>query len=265
MRHTTLIPRRQALIVAGSATYTAVFTLFLVFERPGLGIGHGFYVAVIFASLAGGPITGISAGLLATALYAIGIWINPHISPTTIPTLATSIRAVTYVAVGAVVGLHASRNRTLNRRLLQLTGELQMLAERDALTGLPSTRAFEPAITRRIDNDEVFALLIADVDGLKQINAANGYDEGNDLLRRLAEQLSHKLPPNSEFARVGDDEFAIVIRSQAADAPRPRKEPRHLRLGDAPPRRDKCPRPLSRRRRAALRPQAHTRPKTRSP
>ena len=39
----------------------------------------------------------------------------------------------------------------------------------------------------------------------------NGYDEGNDLLRNVAERLTHKLPANSEIARVGDDEFAILI------------------------------------------------------
>jgi predicted signal transduction protein with EAL and GGDEF domain len=165
MRLTTFLPRRQAFLAAGAATYAAVFALFLIFERPGLGIGHGFYLAVIFVSLARGPMVGLGAGVLATVLYAIGIWINPHVSPATIPTLATSIRAVTYVAVGVAVGWYASRNRTLNRRLLELTNQLQMLAERDVLTGLPNTRAFEPAITRRINDEESFALLLADVDG----------------------------------------------------------------------------------------------------
>src|SRR5919201_250573 len=205
MRLATLIPRRHVFLAVGALTCAVVFALFLIFERPGLGIGHGFYLAVIFISLAGGPTGGLGAGLLATALYAVGIWINPHVSPATIPTLATSIRAVSYVAVGVVVGWYASRNRTLNRRLLEMTNELQMLAQRDVLTGLPNTRAFEPAITRRIDAEESFALLVADVDGLKRINTANGYDEGNDLLRNVAERLSRKLPSDSDISRVGDD------------------------------------------------------------
>src|SRR6266496_108739 len=217
MRFTTLIPRRQAFLAAGAVIYAAIFALCLIFERPGLGIGHGFYLAVIFVALARGPMVGLGAGVLATVLYAIGIWINPHVSPATIPTLATSIRGVTYIAVGVVVGSYASRNRTLHRRLLELTNDLRMLAERDVLTGLPNTRAFEPAITRRIDDGDTFALLVADVDGLKRINTANGYDEGNDLLRNVAERLTHKLPPNSDIARVGDDEFAILIPCTKAD------------------------------------------------
>lgn len=211
MRLARPIPRQQALFAIGALTYAFVLALFLLFERPGLGIGHGFYLAVIFVALAGGPRSGLAAGVLATALYATGIWINPHVSPATIPTLATSIRGVTYVAVGLVVGWHASRNRVLNGKLSQLADELRTLAERDLLTGLPNTRSFEPAITRRIEQEESFALLIGDVDGLKRINAANGYDEGNDLLRSVAERLTRTLPPNSDVARVGDDEFAVLI------------------------------------------------------
>jgi diguanylate cyclase (GGDEF)-like protein len=212
MRLATLIPRRQAFLAAGALTYAAVFALFLI-ERPGLGIGHGFYLAVIFVSLAGGPTVGLGAGLLATVLYAIGIWINPHVSPTTIPTLATSIRGVTYAAVGLVVGWYASRNLTLNRRLLELTNELRMLAERDVLTSLPNTRAFEPAITRRIDDEETFALLVADVDGLKRINAASGYDEGNDLLRNVAERLARL----EQRPHRRDVELAILIPCAKAE------------------------------------------------
>jgi diguanylate cyclase (GGDEF)-like protein len=97
--------------------------------------------------------------------------------------------------------------------LLELTSQLRLLADRDVLTGLPNTRAFEPVVTRRIDSAETFTLLLADVDGLKRINTANGYDEGNDLLRKVAERLTNKLPANSDIARVGDDEFAILIPS----------------------------------------------------
>ena len=206
-----LISRARLNLAGAALVYAAVFVLFLVFERPGLGIAHGFYIAIILVALAAGPWSGAAAGGLATALYALGIWINPHVPSTTIPTAETSIRAVSYLAVGAVVGLYAIRNRRLNQRLTDLTQKLQTLAERDVLTGLPNTRAFESAITRRLDHDQAFALLIGDIDGLKRINTTNGYNEGNDLLRQVAERLTHKLPADSEIARVGDDEFAILM------------------------------------------------------
>ena len=70
MRLARPIPRQQALFAIGALTYAFVLALFLLFERPGLGIGHGFYLAVIFVALAGGPRSGLAAGVLATALYA---------------------------------------------------------------------------------------------------------------------------------------------------------------------------------------------------
>ena len=75
--------------------------------------------------------------------YAIGVYLNPDVPVAGLPTLATGIRSITYVSVGLVVGFYASRNRALTARLSELMDELHVLADRDVLTGLPNTRAFE--------------------------------------------------------------------------------------------------------------------------
>jgi predicted signal transduction protein with EAL and GGDEF domain len=56
--------------------------------------------------------------------------------PSEVVTTSAGIRFVTFVTVGIVTGYVAQRNRTV-------IAELEVLAERDALTGLPNTRAFE--------------------------------------------------------------------------------------------------------------------------
>lgn len=71
-----------------------MFALFWLFERPGLGIAHGYYIAIILASLASGPRRGALAGALVTGLYATGVYLNPHVPVATLPTLATTIQAV---------------------------------------------------------------------------------------------------------------------------------------------------------------------------
>ncbi len=194
-----------AIVFAGG-----VFALFWLFERPGLGIAHGYYIAIILASLASGPRRGALAGALATGLYAIGVFLNPHVPVATLPTFATAIRALTFVSVGLVVGLYATRNRTLADRLAKLADELRTLANRDSLTGLPNTRAFDVAVGSRLEDGEPFALLVGDLDGLTRINATNGYDEGNDTLRRVAETLT-KSGPGCDVARIGGDEFAVLL------------------------------------------------------
>ena len=197
------ISHRRLLVGSALVAYGVVFACFLVFEVPGLGLGHFFYVPVAMIALATGPVLGAVAGVLAAALYMLGVLLNPHIPSTEVLTLSTIIRLVTYTACGALIGWFAQDNRRLLERL-------QMLVERDALTGLPNTRAFEAAIQRRLETGGSFALLIGDLDRLREAHDVRGHLEGNDLLRRLADMLGRSLGPADEFARVGDDEFAVL-------------------------------------------------------
>ena len=50
------------------AIYAAVFAAFLLFEHPGLGLGHFFYLAIALVALGFGPFWGAAAGSLATVL-----------------------------------------------------------------------------------------------------------------------------------------------------------------------------------------------------
>ena len=175
-----------------------------LFEEPGLGIAHFFYLPVAAIALTGGVRRGVAAGLGASILFAIGVALNPDVpTGTQIMSMTTPIRLVTYTSMGALIGWFASRDRELVERL-------QILAERDFLTGLPNTRAFEAAIARRFQGSRPFALLLGDMDGLKRINDAKGHAEGNDALRRLADMLGSVLRPEDEVARVGGDEFAVI-------------------------------------------------------
>src|SRR4029079_8206114 len=103
------------------------------------------------------------AGLLATVFYATGVLLNPYIAPAEVLRVGTVTRAITYVTIGGLIGCFASRNRAM-------LDEMRVLAERDVLTGLPNTRAFETAITRRLADGRPLALLLADLEALKAFN-----------------------------------------------------------------------------------------------
>ena len=196
--------RHRFLVVGSSlASFAIIFTAFVLFEVPGLGIAHFFYLPVAAVALTGGVRRGIAAGLAAGVLFTIGVFVNPHISPTELMSFTTPIRVLTYTSIGALIGWFAARDRELVERL-------QVLAERDFLTGLPNTRAFEAAIARRFAHARPFMLLLGDMDGLKDINDSRGHAEGNDALRRLADMLGSVLRPEDEVARVGGDEFAVI-------------------------------------------------------
>lgn len=189
--------------MSGFAVQALALTLFIAFEVPGLGFGHLHYLAIALLALGGGFRFGIVGGVSSASLYAVGVLLNPTISTTELLSASTGIRLITYTTVGAVVGWFADRDR-------ELVARLQILAERDALTGLPNTRAFEAAIGRRLGAEQPFGLLLGDMDGLKIINDTRGHTEGNDAIRRLAEMLGSSLAAEDDIARVGGDEFAVL-------------------------------------------------------
>jgi GGDEF domain-containing protein len=196
---------RHALLGSAAGSAVAIYGVFLLYERPGLGIGHFYYLSILLAALATGPWLGALAGTGATALYATGVVLNPAISSSEVLSASTAIRFVTYVAVGAVTGYFAKRSR-------DVTAELKVLAERDAVTGLPNTRAFERAIGERLARQKPFVLLVG---GLETHGAPA---EATTLVNTVAERLIHALKPEDDVARIGHEEFAVL--SPAEDARR---------------------------------------------
>jgi diguanylate cyclase (GGDEF)-like protein len=197
--------RSRILLVAAAAfVYPVVFASVLVVERPGLGIGHLFYLAIMLLAMATGPWWGAAGGVLAAFLYTAAVLVNPHLPPASLLTYATSIRLVTFVVVGAVVGLFACRNRAA---VLQLT----VLAERDHLTGLLNSRGLEEELGRRVALGVPFGLLYGDIDSLKWINDSLGHGEGDRVIKRTAEVLAASLRSRDAVARVSGDEFAALV------------------------------------------------------
>lgn len=188
-------------LAVGSTAF--VFIPFVLFEVPGLGLGHFFYLPIALFAAGTGPRLGALGGLVATGLYAVGVIFNPWIPPTELLTFSAAIRLTTFAGTGMLVGWFSSSNRALLERL-------QILAERDHLTGLPNTRAFEAAIARRFDTGRPFTLLLGDMDNLRDVNERGGHSYGNDELRRLGTALASALSPEDELARVGGDEFAVL-------------------------------------------------------
>ncbi|NQD94963.1 diguanylate cyclase, partial [Pseudomonas sp. CrR25] len=95
--------------------------------------------------------------------------------------------------------------------------QLESLAVTDPLTGLLNRRGFhqalEASLARTARNGQRLALLYLDLDGFKRINDSLGHGVGDQLLRRVGEQLKASLRPYDTLARVGGDEFTAVLDS----------------------------------------------------
>ena len=202
---------RRLLLLSALTLFGVVFAIFVLFEVPGLGIGHFFYVPVALLALALGVRAGLAAGAIATGLYALAIVVTPRLPVREVLTAATAIRFVTYSIVGVLIGWYADQHRTHIERLREL-------ADRDFLTGLANARVFDEALARRCAADHPFALVLADMDDLKHINDAHGHAEGNRAIRRVGEALAAHVPPGTDVARVGGDEFALLFDRAGEEA-----------------------------------------------
>jgi diguanylate cyclase (GGDEF)-like protein len=96
-----------------------------------------------------------------------------------------------------------------------LIDSLVDLSSRDALTGLANRRSFELALAREIDRvarvGEPALLLVLDIDHFKQVNDTHGHASGDLVLRAVAKALLECVRPMDMVARVGGEEFAIVM------------------------------------------------------
>lgn len=98
---------------------------------------------------------------------------------------------------------------------VRIRRELSWHANHDALTGLPNRRVLETRLERAIHSaahlDGQHVLLYLDLDDFKTINDTGGHVAGDALLRQLAPLLRQQLREHDTFARIGGDEFAILL------------------------------------------------------
>ncbi|SHG72007.1 PAS domain S-box-containing protein/diguanylate cyclase (GGDEF) domain-containing protein [Thermosyntropha lipolytica DSM 11003] len=89
---------------------------------------------------------------------------------------------------------------------------LQFLSCHDALTGLYNRFYFEEQMQRVEKSGSMpVGLIMCDVDGLKIINDTLGHDKGDSLLKSVAEVLTNSFRREDTIARVGGDEFAVLL------------------------------------------------------
>lgn len=104
----------------------------------------------------------------------------------------------------------------------ELAASLKDSALHDALTGLPNRaqliEKLDQALVASRAGDGRCAVLLLDLDGFKNVNDGLGHASGDQLLLKAAERLRDSVRPVDTVARIGGDEFALLLKSLEREA-----------------------------------------------
>jgi len=158
--------------------------------------------------------------LLQVAVVAICHWLLAAATPgLDVMSLFYASQAVGQLAPFLLV---AYLTTTLSADVTEARERIENLAQTDALTGLYNLRMFNEVWRREHDAAErgrgVYALLMIDMDKLKDINDTFGHEAGNSAITLVAQCLQRSIRGTDYAARFGGDEFAVLLPGASPEA-----------------------------------------------
>ena len=132
--------------------------------------------------------------------------------------MGSEVGALGYITDPMDLDLLLARTRTLLDFKAYLD-TCQEAAFTDDMTGLANRRRFERQLEREIARTDryshPFSLLMLDIDEFKQVNDSFGHEAGDEVIRRLGKTLQEGLRGIDLAARIGGDEFAVILTETA--------------------------------------------------
>jgi diguanylate cyclase (GGDEF)-like protein len=162
-------------------------------------------------------LSALTLGRVVTLLQVAAIAICHLLLAMTTPGLDTVSLFYASQLVGQVapILLVAYLTATLSADITEARERIENLAQNDSLTGLYNVRMFNELWQREHDacelNRGVYALLMIDMDKLKEINDVFGHEAGNSAITLVAQCLQRSIRATDHAARLGGDEFAVLL------------------------------------------------------
>lgn len=222
-----LVALSVLIAVLASATALLIFKL-LRRVQPGQRLAYQVAASFVMAvAICGMHYTGMAAASFAKGAVCLSAGQLGGPGLTAMVLMATGMLLVSTLFTSILdARLQATAERLTksltdsNTRLQAANDELQKRAFADALTGLPNRLLFEDRLIHallRLDRtnhhrvEDRLAVLFVDLDGFKPINDSFGHAAGDVILRSAAERLQRQARESDTVARVGGDEFLILL------------------------------------------------------
>jgi diguanylate cyclase (GGDEF)-like protein len=130
------------------------------------------------------------------------------------------LSAIVFGVLVTALGMYAKRNR----QLAGMSHEFEYAALHDAMTGLPNRRKLFAALgetaarSHGVPSPGKIAVLYMDLDGFKRVNDTFGHRIGDEFLIAVSKRFRESVRTGDVVARIGGDEFAVLVRTFASDA-----------------------------------------------
>lgn len=186
------------------------------------GVEVGFSLFYLVAIVTTAWLVGARAALLVGATSAV-LWAAAELAWSSDEHLAVVLwnggtRLAIFGGIAWLVAtVRADRRRLLvaNERLREMVARETEIARTDPLTGLPNWRGLTEHLERDMErarqSREPLSILYVDLDGFKGVNDRHGHGAGDRLLRETARVLREAVRASDVAARVGGDEFVILM------------------------------------------------------
>lgn len=135
---------------------------------------------------------------------------------------AINAGALDYLVKGEITPRSLERSLRYALKLGETLEALRQLATRDQLTGLLNRREFDRIMAEEAERCRRFgqplALVMVDIDHFKAVNDTHGHQAGDAVLREIAKTLTGQLRTVDRVARIGGEEFALVLMQTGRSA-----------------------------------------------
>jgi diguanylate cyclase (GGDEF)-like protein len=208
--------RSRTKLLVESWSMVAFITCVLWFTGKGGSPLFNLYLLPIILSA-------LTLGRLVTLLQVAAIAICHLLLAMTTPGLDVISLLYASQAVGQLAPflLVAYLTTTLSADITEARERIENLAQNDSLTGLYNVRMFNELWQREHSTCErnrgVYALLMIDMDKLKEINDVFGHEAGNSAITLVAQCLQRSIRTTDHAARLGGDEFAVLLPGASPD------------------------------------------------